>query len=465
METKIKESKVKKPIVNRALVTEQLTVHKKLIITVLVIFLISGIGVLCKVLNSSSINVNAYFAQISKGYNPDGSPYNIEEFTSLPVLERAVKKLDGKTTVESLKRHISISDNSKVQDIQKVKQSIKDGNTEYTDVPTMYVLKYSIVSDRIKSEGFLSSCGAVFEKMVTPKKKKILEAVAESYREFYTDRYIDETKSLILEWEVPEKLDYYNKAGKLEAYARRINRFITEKYDKNSIFISEQNHLGYGDLQTRLGQIISVDIENYKSFIIQNGITDNKDQLLRQMRYMNQSYEEINKREVSKYETIKEAISFYDANVTKVVFIPSLDYNNSFYMNRTKVGIDYLVDDANESQANAQEARGNSERCRYLINSFGESADASDEVRKTADKMYTEIKGKIENVISDAKVLIEEEAGTRKSEKIETGKPYISIGLFSMAVFGAKIFIVLAIIVFLLYSLYDFMKRKNIFKI
>ena len=62
--------------------------------------------------------------------------------------------------------------------------------------------------------------------------------------------------------------------------------------------------------------------------------------------FMKNLNNETNKRHMSAYKVTKETIDFYDANTTRVVFIPALDEERDFYMNRTKVGIDYLVEKA-----------------------------------------------------------------------------------------------------------------------
>lgn len=41
-----------------------------------------------------------------------------------------------------------------------------------------------------------------------------------------------------------------------------------------------------------------------------------------------------------------KAIQEYDSYITGVAFIPSIDKDNNFYMNRTMTGIDYLTNDA-----------------------------------------------------------------------------------------------------------------------
>ena len=71
---------------------------------------------------------------------------------------------------------------------------------------------------------------------------------------------------------------------------------------------------------------------------------------------MEELYKESNTRHSAAYEITKEAIDFYDANTTRVVFIPALDEERAFYMNRTKVGIDYLVEKASYEKGSADDA-------------------------------------------------------------------------------------------------------------
>ena len=134
---------------------------------------------------------------------------------------------------------------------------------------------------------------------------------------------------------------------------------------ENPEFISSDG-TGYGDLYTEIEQIIDFDVNNYMSFVIQNGLTANKDSLLHQFAFMEELYKEANERHTSAYEITKEAIDFYDANTTRVVFIPALDEERDFYMNRTKVGIDYLVEKASYEKGSADDAYHNAEKYEYL---------------------------------------------------------------------------------------------------
>lgn len=427
---------------------------RKLVAIVLALFLISSICIISQSFNSASINISAYFSSVTEGKNPDGSTFDINEALNDEVLENASKKLGGKVDAKTLRKHLSIYDNTSSVDISELNQKIVDGSTDYSYYPNVYTLTYSIVSDDIKSEGALASVGAVFKQAAMPSKKKILKSVAESYSEYYSKKYIAGNIAMQVDWAHTDSLDYYNKATETKATAEKISRFIQSKYDKNPKFVSESG-IGYGELYTEIEQIINIDVENYLSFVIQNGLTTDTDSLLRQFAFMENLYDETNRRHMSAYKITKEVIDFYDANTTKVVFIPALDEERTFYMNRTKVGIDYLIERASNEKISADDASHNLEKYKYLTESFSNTKPASQEVYDAADKMYTDVKNKIDTFISNADKIINEGSRTGKHERIDSGKPYGNFDLVSMAVSGGKLFIMLLILAFLLTSLIE----------
>lgn len=435
---------------------------KRITVVILILFLIASFCVIAQHFNSSTINISAHFSSLSEGKNPDGSPFNINEIISDEVLERASEKLNGKINAEKIKEHLSVSDGTSAVDVAKLKQKIVDGNTDYAVHPNSYTLTYSVVSDDIKRDGIFAGVVAVLKQIVMPSQKKILNTIAESYSEYYSEKYIAGNAALKVEWENTDGLDYYNKANETKASAEKVSRFIQSKYNKNPKFVSD-NGIGYGELYTEIEQIISVDIENYMSFVIQNGLTDDKDSLLRQFAFMENLYKEENQRHMSAYETIKEAIDFYDANTTRVVFVPALDEERTFYMNRTKVGIDYLVEQAAYEKSAADDAVHNEEKYKFLTEKFSEAEPASKNVYSAADKMYSDVKDKINSFIADAENIINEGSQNEKHEKIHCSKPYREFTLISMILCGGKMFIMLLIIAFLLVSLIE-VAGKLVFK-
>jgi hypothetical protein len=78
--------------------------------------------------------------------------------------------------------------------------------------------------------------------------------------------------------------------------------------------------------------------------------------------------EEEHLRKTQEFNVLTEAIEMYDSTTTKVVFIPALDEADEFYMNRTKVGLDYLSEHADEAKLQADTADYNAKRYSYLQN-------------------------------------------------------------------------------------------------
>lgn len=428
--------------------------RKAAVVIVAAALLLSLIFVAAQILNTSSVNISAHFSSVTDGKNPDGSPFDVSEMLSDEVLERASEKLGGRVDAETLRMHLSISDNTSAGDVLALKQKIVDGDTDYSYFPNVYTLTYSVVSEDIKRQGVVASVNAAVNQFFMPGKKEILKSVAESYDEYYTEKYIESCAGMKTDWINVDVLDYFNKAEGTKSAAEKISRFVWSKYDENPEFVSASG-IGYGELCTEIDRIISIDIENYMSYVIQNGLTVDKDSLLRQFAFMENMYNEANTRHMSAYGITKEAIEYYDANTTRVVFVPALDDERVFYMNRTKVGIDYLIEKASEEKIAANEAFYNAEKYRYLTESFSNSSPASKVTYEAADKMYTDIKEKINRFTANAETVIVDGTKSKKHEKIDLGKPYSSIDLVSMAIVGGKSFIMLLIVAFLLASLFE----------
>lgn len=432
----------------------------KFVAWVVVLFLIAALCVIVQSFNSSFIKISANFSSVTDGKNPDGSPFDINEVLSDEVLESASQKLEGKVDIATLKKHLSVHDNTSESDNLKLREKIVDGNTDYSFYPNVYTLTYSVVSDSIKNEGFLASVNAVCEQFSMPTKAQILKSVADSYSEYYFEKYIAGNVAMSTDWSEADSLDYYNKATETKEIAKKISRFISTKYNKNPEFVSAEG-IGYGDLYTEIEQIINIDISNFKSFIIQNGITADKAPLLRQFAFMENMYNEKYLRHTSAYEITKDVINFYDSDTTKVVFVPAIDEERTFYMNRTKVGIDYLIEKASTENILADDAFHEAENYRYLTAHFSSAEPVAQEVLDATDAMYAGIKGKINDFINKAELIINEGSKVGEHEKIEVGKAAGNFDMVSMVICGAKIFIMLSLISFLAVSLVELMSKNR----
>lgn len=432
---------------------KKMTNTAKVIISVCIIFIISGICTLFVAGNSATVALTVRFDEIFEGKNPDGSPFEISEALMDDVLNKAIEKLDVNLTADELRRHLTVSDLVDKHRIEKAKENISESRDEYSDFPTTYLIKYATVSEQIKNEGVFSAIGEFFMHLTLPSKGKILTAISESATEVYTERYVVNSDALSINWEGADELDYYNRGLYARKVTGRIGRLVHNEYLKDASFVSEKAQSGFGDIYEKLQDINDIYIENFKSYVIQNGVTSNREALLGQFNYMKEKNIEIQKRKTEEYKINKKAIEMYDPAVTKVVFIPSLDVEKNFYMNRTKVGMDYLVEGANSSKKAADDAEHNVIGYNYLISMFSEAKAADEATFNKADALYGEVKAKIDEVAAEAKLVFEDHCSTRY-ETLNFDKPEYGFNLVSMIVFGGKLFVWLLLVAFVLVGIF-----------
>ncbi len=456
MKTEIKEKIKKEPTVKK-----EHSLNKTWLGICAVLLVVSIVVGLMPCVNSTSIDIAIHTDAIALGKNPDGTPFNIYEVLSDQVLSDAAKKL-GIEDVEDFKNHLIVKDNTTAQNVKDTKQNIKDGTNSQSYVPSGYTLTYEVICEEAKEQGIFSLCGEYFGQIFNPSKKEILAAVAESYAKYYNRKYILNAETLKPDWSKTDLLDYYNKAEGLMSNANRVNRFIRGRYDENAAYTAQSTDYGYGDLSLQLSQVMDVDIENFKSFIIQNGLTEDKEALINQFTFMREKNIEENLRKTKEYAVNTKAIEMYDPNVTKVVFIPALDTENSFYMNRTKVGVDYLVEQANNALLAADETEHNAKNYAYLITQFSNASTPDEALFEEADRMYASIKAKIDEITEKTVETVDEEAEKEEFMNPEIVNLRSDFSFISWAIVSAKTFIMLLLVVFVVYSISEIIKNRKV---
>ena len=312
------------------------------------------------------------------------------------------------------------------------------------------------MSDKVSDEGI----GQVLKSLVSPGAERILETVAACYQAYYETSYLTYDAMFEIDWENIDALDYYNRAEALRIEAMRILRFLQDKSAKEPTAISSSN-LTYSDLENDLWKLISSDIENHRAYIIQNNITTSRKTLLRQFRYMEEIYKEEKERKTEEYLILSDAVEMYDSTTTKVVFIPALDQDNSFYMNRTKVGLDYLVEQADNAKLTANEAEHNAQYYQYLQTCFADSVTSKKSQIAHADTIYENIKVQIEEINASVKLLLAENNETR-NEGIKVGSAGMSVGILGVGMSFAKRFVILSMAAYVLICTPSlFLKKKR----
>jgi hypothetical protein len=264
-----------------------------------------------------------------------------------------------------------------------------------------------------------------------------------------------------IDWAKIDSMDYYNRAEALRTETMRIRRFLQDRANENPVAGSSSSNLTYGDLNNDLWRLINVDIESHQAYIIQNNITISRKTLLRQFRYMEEINIEEKERKTEEYLILDEAVDMYDSTTTKVVFIPALDQDNSFYMNRTKVGLDYLVERADAARLAADEAEHNAQYYQYLQTCFSDTDIPKQSQIDHADTVYLNIKDQIEKLNEAVKLLLAESNQT-ENEGIKVSNAEMSAGIVGVGFSFAKRFVILSMAAYILLCIPSaFSKKKN----
>ena len=430
------------------------------LICLIIIAVVAAVYVIAINSNSAYTTVSASFSEIADGHNPDSSPFEIYEVLSDEVLKSACDKLDNKVDPETLKKHISVTGITTDGTFNTIRQKVLDGNDTYSYFPSRYTITYSIVSDSIAADGVFASIAAVFKQLAMPSKTKILQCVADSYKEYYENNYVLTSEVFDIDWSKTRSLDYFNKASEINNILNRISRYLGKRYDEDVKFVSKDG-LSFGDLKDEAAGIMQNDIESYKSFVIQNGITSDRDKLLKQFRYVLNTNNDQAVRSRGEYAIMLDGISIYDPSITKVVFIPALDSENVFYMNRTKIGIDYLTENASKANLAGDEAENNAHYYEYLISQFGNVTNSEDWILKAADKRCEEIISKVNDFCERAVAVNDEYISSVSYEGVEISSISYGQGLIPSAVAIAKITVIWASVLYVLWLACSVLQKKK----
>lgn len=411
-------------------------------------------------INTIYTTVSLSFSEISDGCNPDGSPFDIYEVLSETVLENACRKLDNKVNSQTLRKHISVTGITTDGSFNAIRQNVFDGNDTYSYFPSRYTISYSIVSDAIKAEGKSAPVKAILRQLSMPPKSEILTAVADSYKEYYENKYITTSNMFNIDWTKTKSLDYFNRANEINNILMRINRYLEKRYDEDVKFVSGGG-IGFGDLSAEASRIADADIEEYRAFIIQNGITADKDKLLKQLRYVSQKNHEQVQRSRGEYNIMLDGISIYDPLITKVVFVPALDSENDFYMNRTKIGIDYLTENANSAKLVGDEAESEAQYYDYLISQFDKFKNCDEKMIQEAESKCDDIIAKVDGFLEKVSDVNSEYIENVSYETLSTTDIEGGQGIVSSVIVGVKMAVIWSAILYLWNFVYSFLTGKR----
>lgn len=290
------------------------------------------------------------------------------------VIERGTYDVTTKELAACL--HLSSSfDNSGLGDVDSLKIA-----TEYRVHCSSDVLQYDIKPD------------------------ELLSLLADVYYEYFLENYAENDQILNLDLGSLDDMDYMDVDDYLSMKAYELSSYIKNFGYEDSSFRMDDTGETFASLGEKIDNFSNVELERYRSFVLQNGLSTNKVDYSTRMDYENRLLQVKYEKNMAAYNVRLEAINLYDGQMARIVLVPTSDLNNEFYMSRTKIGVDNFANEADDYLKDATDLRKQMENKQYA-NSQIQNATANYLFYKQADEMILSMKQELEDLAAQSKKL------------------------------------------------------------
>lgn len=346
---------------------------------VLVSFLIISL-VLCgfhyiRNLHTASTILSLDYEEASKGLTPNRTRFNIFEIQSAEVMERLIDYagLEGKITPDELSECISV---------QPTHDKNISGNVNY--ISTSYIVRFTNdgVIDGRTAEGMLS-------------------LLCKAYREYFVEHY--GFNHSILSFDVNDLKfndEYLMAVDLLELKCSQLDNFVHLRRRESKNYQDPDTGITFSALEQRAKNIYDYDLAKLRSYIIENGIANDRAGLDSMLNYKIRMDSLAHNKMMAAYDEDNKGIQMYDAAMSAAVMIPTQDQTMNYYMSRTKTGMDNMAIHADEQLLGAVERMEQINYNTYLAEKL--ESNESDEMKtEKADLMIRETEVSLEKLASD----------------------------------------------------------------
>lgn len=320
------------------------------------------------------------YEEAAKGQNPNGTRFNESDILSDEILEKVIKRGDLKISVETLSELLTLSTPLDSQKLDVSKESDLKISTEY----------WIHCSPRVS--------------LYRTNPKTVLNVLVDVYRESFTQNYAENDSILDVSFDNLEGMEYLDIKDYLEMQAARIRNYLPGNSNEGSSYREEGSEETFASLYEKIQNYIDVELERYGAFVLEKGLSSNKDTYQSRMQYVNHILETSRKKDMAAHDVRIEAIDSYNAFMTRFVLIPTYDEEQEFYMSRTKVGVDYFADEATEFLESATETVEKMKRNTYASAQIGKN-NPSGQNHEQADQQIESLKTELLNLANQSREL------------------------------------------------------------
>lgn len=151
-------------------------------------------------------------------------------------------------------------------------------------------------------------------------------------------------------------MDYEEIGSYFQMMIGRINNYLTVRNDQAGSYLSTSGQ-SYSAIKKQVQNLQSYTLSEYQSYIWENGVAKNNARCIDDLNELNRTLRWSEMSDSQKSDIFMTILDNYNNKMVSSVLIPTYDNDGSFYMSRTKVGIDDLALRANELLSSAVDAQ------------------------------------------------------------------------------------------------------------
>ena len=315
------------------------------------------------------------YEEASKGLTPSQTRFNIFEIQSGKVMERLIEYagLEGKITPEELSKCISV---------QATHDKSVSGNVNY--ISTSFVVRFT-----------------VNDAMAGRTAGDMLSLLCKAYREYFVEHYGYNHSILAFDTgDLKFNDEYLLAVDLLELKCSQLEKYVQLRQRESKNYQDPDTGNSFSALEQRVNSFYTYDLARLRSYIIENGIANDKAGLVCMLDYKNRMDRLMYDKLMAAYDEDNNGIRLYDAAMSAVVMIPTQDQTLQYYMSRTKTGMDNMALHADAQLEGAAERMEQIKYSTYLTEKLGAAVSDRKKTEK-ADAMIHEMEATLDKLAAD----------------------------------------------------------------
>lgn len=313
---------------------------------------------------SCKVTVGLNYLESSSGLNPNKTKFTASELTDDGVMEKIIEYGGYDIDADTLKSGFTVRP-------VRVNESV---SLDKPYVATEYSVMFS-------ARNGLNSLKA----------SEVMDFYETALKEWFTETYSRKTNILDLDFSELETADYLDINDILSTKAGEIEKYMLSMSHIAGAFVSSETGESFRTLYKKITNYENIALENYHSFIMQNGISKDRAQYIVKKNYQNLLLDKDYQKKLGMYETFLEVINMYERDMATIVLVPTRDKNGEFYMSRTKLGVDDFSKNAEDAATAAASYLGSIESNNNIIDVLGSHSD-NDTLAEQAESMIDSLK-------------------------------------------------------------------------